>query len=78
MLGVVKGEGGEGGGNGGAVDEAQSFLRSKNNGFNAEEGHCFASRENLVATVVNEVNVDVGMTSNCSGDVGERRKVARR
>jgi hypothetical protein len=32
----------------------------------------------LVATVVNEVNVDVGMTSNCSGDVGERRKVARR
>lgn len=103
-LGVVKGESGERGGDGGAVDESEAcgktrgeevsdarrtervggrrqrrtFLRSENDGLDTEQRHRLPRRQDLVLPVVDNVYGDVGVASNCAGDVREGREVSRR
>lgn len=74
---VVKDDRGEGSRDGGSVENSESFFGLERDGSNVVESERFGRRQDLLATISNDPNLDVGVTSEGTSDVRERREISR-
>lgn len=74
---VVKDDRSEGSRDCSSVENSETFLRLERDGGDVVESESFGRRENLLATISNDANLDVRVTSEGSGDVREGREISR-
>lgn len=60
------------------VQHGETFLRLQRDGRDTVQGECFRRGQDLLASVADDADLDIGMTREGAGDVREGREISAR